>query len=169
MKNSSTMKWVIRYCFAILFAFIAVSMPVSKTMAQQVIGSFPSMDGGYENQVNYSTTSYLQNTSVAGGAQYSSWTCNTGSAVTVNASGGRSGSKYITFNRSTTTSTGTSTHVRIQSPTTTGITASTAYTVQFFYKLSGSSSNTGAVRVGDRKSTRLNSSHEWISRMPSSA
>ena len=26
-----------------------------------------------------------------------------------------------------------------------------------------------AERVGDRKSTRLNSSHEWISRMPSSA
>ena len=25
------------------------------------------------------------------------------------------------------------------------------------------------IRVGDRKSTRLNSSHEWISRMPSSA
>ena len=27
----------------------------------------------------------------------------------------------------------------------------------------------GALLVGDRKSTRLNSSHEWISRMPSSA
>ena len=30
------------------------------------------------------------------------------------------------------------------------------------------STGTGAV-IGDRKSTRLNSSHEWISRMPSSA
>ena len=27
----------------------------------------------------------------------------------------------------------------------------------------------GATSVRDRKSTRLNSSHEWISRMPSSA
>ena len=26
-----------------------------------------------------------------------------------------------------------------------------------------------AIAAGDRKSTRLNSSHEWISRMPSSA
>ena len=31
-----------------------------------------------------------------------------------------------------------------------------------------SSENFGTV-IGDRKSTRLNSSHEWISRMPSSA
>ena len=36
-------------------------------------------------------------------------------------------------------------------------------------KLVCSSVNVGTTRAGDRKSTRLNSSHLWLSRMPSSA
>ena len=38
-----------------------------------------------------------------------------------------------------------------------------------FGKTSGTTLNVSAIEAGDRKSTRLNSSHEWISRMPSSA
>ena len=43
------------------------------------------------------------------------------------------------------------------------------FTVSFTITLLVVSLKTVADDVGDRKSTRLNSSHEWISRMPSSA
>ena len=53
----------------------------------------------------------------------------------------------------------------MQHPTShTVILAAIFYFVQFF-----SQQNSATAAELDRKSTRLNSSHEWISRMPSSA
>ena len=107
---------------AILFAVIIFIN--SQSWGQQVIGSFPSMDGGFENQTTIATLS-----SIGVGVQSNVWTVNNVSGVsTLNSSNGRSGSKYVTFSATASR--------RLQSPTASdqAIVNSTAYTVQYFYK-----------------------------------
>ncbi len=111
---------------------------------QQVIGSFPTIDGGFEAQTTTTTTS-----SIATGTQISNWsisnTTSTGGAASLvlNSSGGRSGSKYITVNN-----TGSSA-IRIQSPTvstSTAVVSATAHTVQYYYRTASATAVSGFQR-----------------------
>jgi hypothetical protein len=91
------------------------------SIGQQVIGSFPQMDGGYENQ-----SGTLANTLSA-----SLWSRQSGTGSTISNSGGRSGPKYA----SATVAAG---NRLLQSPqdaiAINGPAASTTYRVQFYYK-----------------------------------
>ena len=95
---------------------------------QQVIGSFPYMDGGFEGQTPTTTLSSTVSTS----AWTVSSTGNSSTRSIINdASAARTGNKYA--NHVT-----TSTTVRLQSPSTvtqgTGPAVSTQYTVQYYFK-----------------------------------
>ncbi|MEI6124265.1 MAG: T9SS type A sorting domain-containing protein [Bacteroidota bacterium] len=101
-------------------------------MGQQVIGSFPNTDGGFEGQTNGTITTL---SAIPTGSQRTDWTVSAGSgSATVNATGGRSGPKCITVGSTSATAR------RYQSPTaaTTALANNTAYTVQFYYKTSSS-------------------------------
>ncbi|MCX6723232.1 MAG: hypothetical protein NT094_04195, partial [Candidatus Staskawiczbacteria bacterium] len=105
---------------------------------QQVVGSFPQMDGGYENQ----TAGNLVNTSIATGIQRTDWTVSTTSGTgAITSTGGRSGPKYVSFSN-------LASNKRLQSPTAANgaIVNATAYTIQFYYK-STAVANTGQVGV----------------------
>ena len=107
-------------------------MFASKGWGQQVIGSFPSMDGGFENQV---AGTPVTASSIATGIQRTDWTVqNTSGTATISLTGGRSGPKFITF--------GATAARRLQSPTAAdnAIANATSYTVQFFYRTSGTTS-----------------------------
>ncbi len=113
-----------------LFLVLVISSP---TRAQQVIGSFPQMDGGFEYQTPFSSLS--STTSIPTGTVSTSWTIGISSggveAVTLNSSRARTGQKYATLGYPTGTQT-----KRYQSPTTADNTLldSTYYTVQFYYR-----------------------------------
>ncbi len=115
-KTSYIFKWSSILCF-VLF------MGLSNVFAQQVIGSFPVMDGGFESQ-----TGTLGNT-----LSPSSWTRQAGTGSTISNTGGRSGPKLVT-------ATVSSASRLLQSPqdptAANGPAASTAYMVQFYYKSS---------------------------------
>jgi uncharacterized repeat protein (TIGR02543 family) len=101
----------------LLLLFLALVSTGNIGFGQQVIGSYPTMDGGFEGQIaNPSSTLY--------GA---SWSHNMNNAV-LNNSGGRSGPKYVSVTQS-----GTS-HKRLISPDVSGINPSTAYVIQFYYQ-----------------------------------
>ena len=96
---------------------------MSVSYGQQVIGSFPVMDGGFENQTG------TLGTSLSGSA----WSRQSGNTSTISNTGGRSGPKYVTANVAAT--------VRLlQTPqdatAAKGPAANTAYRVQFYYRLS---------------------------------
>lgn len=99
------------------------------------------MDGGFETQTNgaFTVLSSIGNTT-----QRSDWTLQntTSASATINSTGGRSGPKYATLNNSNTTA------ARVQSPTAANgaIANTTAYTVQFYYKTSGSTAVTNFQR-----------------------
>jgi hypothetical protein len=94
-----------RILFSLVTLIAAMCAVVS---AQQVIGSFPSMDGGFEGQAASGTS--LVGASIATGVQHTDWTCGTSSYGTVQSSSPRTGSKYINVNLTGTTK-------RIQSAT----------------------------------------------------
>jgi len=131
------MKREVIHRFAIL---AAACLLVLHGWGQQVIGSFPSMDGGFEGQTAGSMTIA---SSIASGVQRTDWTLqnNTTATVTINGSGGRSGPKYLTLNNGATAA-------RVQSATAASgaITNTTSYTVQFFYKTSGATAVTNFQR-----------------------
>lgn len=114
---------------AIVFALLLITS--GQSWGQQVIGTFPSMDGGFENQSSNPSTTLYQTT----------WTHNGTSAV-LSATGGRSGPQYITFIMS-----GTS-HKRLISPNVTGWSNSTSYTVQFWYQGDNDGTVGGDIRGG---------------------
>lgn len=124
-----------------VFIVAVVSLMPGSARAQQVIGSFPQMDGGFEGQ----TAGALTVTSVATGVQRTDWTVqNAAPTATINASGGRSGSKYVTFGSSSATA------YRLQSPTAgaSAIATSTSYTVQVYYRIpSGTTAGTNFQRA----------------------
>jgi len=103
-----------------LLSLLVLLFSISGMMAQQVIGSYPAMDGGFENQ-----TGTLATASSISSAQ-TAWTTQIASAGVISNTGGRSGPKYVTFTQSG------ATHRRIQSPTTNVPTGS--YRVQFWYQ-----------------------------------
>ena len=107
--------------------------------SQQVIGSFPTMDGGYEGQVNGVLTSV---SSIATGVQRTDWTTSSSNLGTIFASGGRSGPKYM--NAWT-----TSTAKRWQSPTAAeGTVTNTQYTVQYYYRTTGATGTAKSMQIG---------------------
>ena len=95
--------------------------------AQTGIGAYSAVDGGFENQ----STGNLTNANLL----TSSWTTNTsagGNVRTVNASGGRTGPKYVTFGLS---SSGTTFAKYYYSPQLPGaFAANTKYQIQFYVK-----------------------------------
>jgi len=101
-------------------------------MGQQVIGSFPQMDGGFESQLPITLT----NTTIPNGVPRIDWTAqnNSGTAI-VMATGGRSGPKFLSFSATATR--------KLQSPTAgnMAVLSSTPYTIQFYYKSSATASN----------------------------
>jgi hypothetical protein len=103
----------------IMLTFLLLSSPILK--GQQVIGSFPSMDGGFENQSG--SLSVLSSVT----SPQTNWTNNvSASAAVISSTGGRSGPKYVTFTMS-----GTS-HKRLQSPTADMVAGQ--YTIQYYYQ-----------------------------------
>ncbi len=113
-----------------IYVFIFLILGSVGVWGQQVIGSFPTMDGGFESQV----AGNLTGTTILPGAQRTDWTVQstTGSRL-ITTTGGRSGPKYVTYG--TTTATGR----RLQSPTAAdaAVVNLTAYTIQYFYKTAG--------------------------------
>lgn len=104
----------------VLLVLITLLLLPGLGWGQQVIGSFPSMDGGFENQ-----TGTLATVSTLNSAQ-SYWTTAIAAAGVISNTNGRSGPKYVTYSQS-----GTS-HRRLQSPTADIPTGS--YVVQFYYQ-----------------------------------
>ncbi len=100
-------------------------------LGQQVIGSFPSMDGGFEVQ-----------SSDPGGTLYQTTWSHNGTSATLSTSGGRSGPHFISFIQ-----TGSS-HKRLISPNVTGWSNSTAYTVQFYFQGDLDGTVSGDIRGG---------------------
>lgn len=98
---------------------------------QQVIGSFPLMDGGFEAQTTDPVTTLYTTT----------WSHN-GTSATLSTSGGRSGPNYVTFIES-----GTS-HKRLISPNVTGWANSTTYVIQFWYQGDLDGTISGDIRGG---------------------
>ncbi|MEJ5317947.1 MAG: hypothetical protein WHS63_13130, partial [Tenuifilum sp.] len=88
---------------------------------QQVIGTFPRMDGGFENQSGTLATAG----SISSQQDY--WTTQIAGTGIIFSSGGRSGPKFVQYSQTGTT------HRRLQSPTD-ALRASTSYVVQFYYQ-----------------------------------
>ncbi len=116
--------------FLLLFLLAGLSI---NGLGQQVIGSYPNMDGGFETQTNGALTVL---SSIGNTTQRVDWTLqnNTNITSSINATGGRSGPKSLSLNY-----TGVVTGARVQSPTAANgaIVNATAQTVQFYYKTSG--------------------------------
>ena len=111
----------------LLVAFAFMVGGITSVYAQTVIGSYPTMDGGFEGQSSIVTSS-----SIGTGTTPTGWSIQntTTAVVTLNTTGGRSGPKYVTLSNGATAA-------RFQSPAATPSTAvasSTAYTIQYYYK-----------------------------------
>ncbi len=104
-----------------VFFILSLILSVNMVLGQQVIGSFPSMDGGFEGQTsNPATLSGITSAQIA-------WTTsNSGGVGVLSSTGGRSGPKFMTYTMS-----GTS-HRRLQSPT--ADMPLGAYRIQFWYQ-----------------------------------
>jgi len=142
-RKQTTKKTIMKKMIMSLMVACAFVMG-SNSFGQQVIGSFPTMDGGFENETSIATQS-----SIASGSITTAWLINststTGGAVTntVTSTGGRSGPKYITLGN-----TGTSA-IKVFTPTASpsgAIVNSTSYTVQYYYRTSGSTAVTNFQR-----------------------
>lgn len=118
----------------LLFAVSFSALGISPVVAQQVIGSFPTTDGGLEGQTAGNLSS--------GGLFATAWSVstNTGGPHVISATGGRSGPKYCNFGYSLGST------KRLHSPIA-PIVASTQYTIQFFYKTVDATAPTN-VRIG---------------------
>ena len=112
--------------FQNLFAVIMIaflSFATSNALGQ-TIGSFPTMDGGFEAQ----GTGSLTGQSIATNVQSTIWSTSSGSMATFQTSSPRTGGKYVNVNYTSTTK-------RLQSPTLPAgaIVGSAVYTIQYYY------------------------------------
>lgn len=107
-------------------------LSANSTFAQQVIGQFPTMDGGIEGQIAVTDASSTRNST--------KWSISSNAGATVrniveNAAGARSGTKYLDMQMSTGVN-----NCRFNSPTLTNgtdasyLASNTEYTIQYFYK-----------------------------------
>ena len=117
--------------FLLYFFFLFVLLISNNARGQQVLGSFPYMDGGFEGQ-----TATIAGTTIPGTLSATSWSVSPSSSATTklminNPALARTGNKYASHATTTTTA-------RLQSPTSATVinapTVSTQYTVQYYYK-----------------------------------
>ena len=117
--------------FLLYFCFLFVLLISNNARGQQVLGSFPYMDGGFEGQ-----TATLAGATIPGALSATSWSVSPSSTSTTklminNPALARTGNKYASHATSVTTA-------RLQSPTSANVlnapTVSTQYTVQYYYK-----------------------------------
>ena len=105
----------------LLFIFTLTILTICMAWAQsQIIGSYPSMDGGFENESGTLATA----SSISSAQSY--WTTQDANKGVIQNTGGRSGPKYVQYSQSGTT------HKRLQSPTA-NVTAA-SHVVQFYYQ-----------------------------------
>ena len=95
--------------FSAVILIAVFSFATTTVMGQQVIGSFPNMDGGFEGQA---ASGSLTGVTLATGAQSTVWSTSSGSMATFQTSSPRTGGKYVNVNYTSTTK-------RFQSPTAT--------------------------------------------------
>jgi hypothetical protein len=113
----------------LLSLLVLLLIGTQMSWGQQVIGQFPTMDGGFEGQT---LTTAIGAVPAAGNAS-TAWTLDSNSSTTVrsiisNSSVARSGNKYISH----TTSSGK----YLQSPSATALASNTKYIVQYWMKSS---------------------------------
>jgi hypothetical protein len=126
----------------LVYSVLLLLLGFNVSWGQQTIGSFPTMDGGFEAQTTIATASSIPTNTVSTG-----WAtaCTRG---VLNTTGGRSGAKYATLTLTNATS-GSGGHKRTTSPTTAlGAITKTSYQVQYYYRTSGASVLTGSIRGG---------------------
>ncbi len=136
LKNYLTMRFF-KYIFLTLLSLIALV-----SFSQQSIGSFPSINGGFES---VATGALTVSSSIANATTSSSWTKDNASlTATINSTSPRTGTRYLTCQNTTATA------YRLQSPTvnTSGsIANTTAYTVQYYYKTANATAVTNFQRA----------------------
>ena len=105
----------------LLFVFTLTILTIGLAWAQQqIIGSYPSMNGGFENEsVTLATASSIS-------SAQTNWTTQAAGTGVIQNTGGRSGPKYVQYSQSGTP------HKRLQSPTA-NVTAA-SHVVQFYYQ-----------------------------------
>ena len=115
--------------------------------AQTIIGSYPAVDGGFENQ----TAGNLTNATLLTNA----WTTNTngaGNLRTITASGGRTGPQYVTFGlNGSSTSIVTKYYYSSQLPG--AFAANTKYQIQFYCRATSGSTTTNVNMYVDNSTT----------------
>lgn len=132
----------IRY-FSVLI-FILIFALNGDSWGQQVIGEFPSQDGGFEGQ----TAGAIGTTSSA-----TAWWASLAGIGNIYSSGGRSGPYYSNLTMSG------STHRTLRGPTAANIAAGTNYQIQFFYK--GDNNNDGTADYGDIRGGVSGSTYQY--------
>jgi hypothetical protein len=142
----------IRLVAGLLLLWLAAPLPDASGGFSQVLGSFPEISGGFEDEAVTETMPIAS--SIAANVVSTNWTVkdNTGTGA-IRFPGGRSGPKYLTF--------GAVTGRRLQSPSTAygAILSYTSYVVQFYYRTSDpvGTEFTGQVGVGTDGTTHLGS------------
>ncbi len=131
---SSRNKSLLRY----FLPLIVLLLSVNGLMAQQVIGSFPAMDGGFEAGAS---SGAITSVTIASGAQSSVWSTSSSSLGTFLTTSPRTGLKYVNFIGGSSK--------RLQSPTfvATLLTAQ-QYTVQYYYRTTNSTATGPCMQVG---------------------
>ena len=124
-----------------LLPLLVLLLSVNGLLAQQVLGHFSFMDGGFEGQ----TIGACVSTSVAAGATYTNWTTSSSSVATLQNSVARTGLKSANFNPTSTTK-------RLQSPSAPApaqqAVAATAYTIQYYYRTAGATGTAVTMQAG---------------------
>jgi len=126
-----------------LFAFmLIISITIGNVYSQQVIGTFPNMNGGFESE----TAGNLSTNSLATGVTSTNWTvsqtASTTYLITNNSSTARTSNKYLTLGNTASASR------RWQSPTApdgnsvSGVQNATAYVIQYYYRTSSATAIT---------------------------
>ena len=121
-----------------LLPLFILLLSVNGLIAQQVIGSFPTMDGGFEGQAASGT---MTSGSIASASTSSVWTTSSASLATFLTASPRTGLKYVNF-----VGGGTK---RLQSPTFNAtILTATQYTVQYYYRTTGATATGAFMQIG---------------------
>ena len=112
--------------FAFFSLFLMLLLSTQATWSQQVIGQFPTLDGGFEAQAS---SGAISSSTFATGVQSAVWTTNSANMGTFQTASPRTGTKYVNLNFTSTTK-------RFQSPTAPqdAIVGGTVYTVQYYYR-----------------------------------
>ena len=128
MGNSNTILhnpyFYLRYTFLFLLICIA---PIA-SFAQQQVGYYTNMDGGFENQTNGNLPSSISS---------SAWSyvlSGNGQERLISTSGGYGGPNYVTVGKTSAATTNSSTTINSNEVTNTTFSASTKYVVQFHYR-----------------------------------